>query len=71
MQEFGVLSVQPVQVMTEILVAVERALKDEGVSETTIRRVRNRLVWGNPDGANAVIRVNRDDIERATKTLCL
>jgi hypothetical protein len=38
------------EVLRRTLVALERAMVDEGVDEEARRRVVNRVVWGDPDG---------------------
>lgn len=38
------------EVMRRMLVAMERAMADEGVNEEARQRVVNRVIWGEPDG---------------------
>lgn len=63
-QQFGELGDVPIPALARILDAVATSLTAEGVSDTVVARVRNRLIWGNPDGANAVIRLDPDDLNR-------
>lgn len=60
----GPLATTPVKVMAAMLTAVDEALQAEGVGIVTIERVRNRLVWGHPDGSDAVVRLTPEDQER-------
>jgi len=61
----GPLGEIPVKAMAAMLTAVDTALQAEGISEEVIGRVRNRLVWGDPDGADAVIRMSPEDLRSA------
>lgn len=49
--------------LASLLAAVERALREEGVSIGTIERVVNRLVWGDPEGYVAVRRIEEERAE--------
>jgi hypothetical protein len=68
---YGELAREPLQRMVSIVDAAKAAMRAEGVRDEVVTRVVNRLVWGDPFGADAVVRVSREDIEQAKKTLCL
>lgn len=50
----------PVHDLAMVLNHVELALRDEGMPTPFVDRVRNRLLYGHPDGANAVVRLDPD-----------
>jgi hypothetical protein len=54
------LSNVPVRTTALVLHLVEMALHDEGLSQDVITSVRNRLLYGHPDGAAAVVRLDPD-----------
>lgn len=60
-QQFGEVATMPIATMAALLTAVDTALQAEGIDETVITRVRNRLVWGHPDGSDAVVRLTPDE----------
>ena len=61
-QQFGDVAALPVAEMARILTAVDNAMQAEHISDATITRVRNRLVWGHPDGSDAVVRLTPTDL---------
>lgn len=52
------LSNVPVRTVALVLTRVDLALQDEGLDDALIARVRNRLLYGHPDGAAAVVRLD-------------
>lgn len=50
------LSNVPVRTTALVLHLVEMALHDEGLPAHVIKNVRNRLLYGHPEGADAVVR---------------
>lgn len=50
----------PVHDLALVLTHVENALRDEGLPTQFVDRVRNRLLYGHPDGASAVVRLDPD-----------
>lgn len=40
-----------VESLRQALTMMERALADEGIPESVARRVINRIIWGDPEGA--------------------
>lgn len=65
----GPLGSLPVATMGALLEAVDKAMRAEGVDDAARRRVRNRLVWGHPDGADAIIFTTPEEIEQARQRL--
>lgn len=61
----GPMADAPIRALAAMLTAVEEALQAENVDNEVIKRVRNRIVWGHPDGADATLRVTPEDIRRA------
>jgi hypothetical protein len=55
----------PVTAMAALLLAVDTALRAEGVDPEVIGRVRMRLIWGHPDGADATLRVTPEALREA------
>jgi hypothetical protein len=52
------LSNVPVRTVALVLHLVEMAMHDEGLSKDVITSVRNWLLYGHPDGAAAVVRLD-------------
>lgn len=48
----------PVSDLAKVLHHVEMALRDEGMPTPFVDRIRNRLLYGDPDGASAVVRLD-------------
>ena len=68
-QQFGGVAAFPVAEMAKILTAVDNAMQAEHISDDVIARVRNRLVWGHPDGSDAVVRLTAGEYEQLRKDL--
>lgn len=52
---------RPLAILGNVLTSVERAMVEEGVPDRIRERVRNRVIYGNPDGIDARVEVRRVD----------